>query len=150
MLDYSFPSRQGSEEPEEDLMRGLSDPGSTPETESHHADPNRFIAYVWHNITLHDPGTSSEFEKFALNQLFPSVNTTGDPPDEHNLLNGTTGYVCLSRLTYAVHQTPLPVWLSEQAEQLTTALRRGLSAFGEVTPLGFYYDVAAWRQKLGD
>jgi len=130
-----------------------SDPGSLDQNNpsiQNHSDPNRFVAHVWH-ITLHNPDKKEEFEKFLVEQLLPSINTntTGQPPDKHALLDGTGGYACLSFLTYAVHQTPLPVWLSEQVEELTKALRGGLSAFGEVAPPEFYYNVAAWRQKLG-
>jgi hypothetical protein len=114
-----------------------------------HSDPNRFVAYVWHKITLYDPDKKEEFEKFLIGQLLPSINTTGQPLDKHALLDGTEGYACLSFLAYAVHHTPLPVWLSEQVEELTKALRGGLSAFGEVASPEFYYEVAAWRQKLG-
>ena len=130
-------------------MSEHSDPGSSSSVQQQ-SDPDHLTAYVWHKIALHNQQRSSDFEKFALEQLLPSVNTTGEPPDEHTLLNGTGGYVCLSRLSYAVHQTPFPIWLSDQVEQLTKALRAGLSTFADVAPPEFYYDVAAWRQKLGD
>ncbi len=113
-------------------------------------DPSRFTAYVLHKITLRDSGNRSEFEKLAIGDLLPRINTSGEPPDQHTLLDGTGGYVCLSRLTYGVHQTPLPVWLSNQVQDLTRMLREGLHGSGDVADPEFYYDVAAWRRKLGN
>jgi hypothetical protein len=124
----------------------LDDGAASPPSEP---DPNRFTAYVLHKITPRDSINRSEFEKFAIGQLLPHINTSGEPPDQHALLDGAGGYLCLSRLTYGVHQTPLPTWLSNQVQDLTRLLREGLHEFGDLAEPEFYYDVAAWRRKLG-
>jgi|1185.fasta_scaffold1057755_1 hypothetical protein len=112
---------------------------------------NPVHAYVLHALTLRDAGRDEEFQKFMLAQLLPSINTSPeDDPDQHTLLGGDTGnYVCLSRLSYGVHQTPFPTWLVDQVEELTRKLQAGLKDFANVSKSAFYYDVAAWRHHFG-
>ena len=113
-------------------------------------------AYVLHAVTLRSAGRDNDFQKFAIEQLLPGINTSpADDPDQHNLLGGDNqepgrSYVCLSRLSYGVHQTPFPTWLGDQVNNLTEKLQAGFKDFADVSKLQVYYDVAAWRRQFGD
>ena len=61
------------------------------------------IAYVLQTINLHDGVNGDEFQKFMLQELFPTVDTNPDgEPGQHILLNGGSydEYVWMSRLAY--------------------------------------------------
>ena len=69
------------------------------------------VAFVLQNLTVKDGADKDDFEKFMLEKLFPSVDTSGDgeEPDQHFLLGGSSNeYLWMSRLEYSVHQTPFP------------------------------------------
>ena len=110
------------------------------------------IAYAVHTIKLHDGVNGDEFEKFMLDELFPTVNTNPDgEPDQHFLLNGGSHneYVWMSRLAYEIHHTPLPTWLLNRVESMLDDVRGKLEPYGTHTASTTYYDVAGWRSRLG-
>ncbi len=116
-------------------------------------NPAKPVAFVLRRIILHDRANSDDFEQFMLAELFPAVNTSsnGEQPDQHFLLQGGADneYVWLSRLEYWIHQTPLPQWLFNRVERTDDEVQERLQAFGTSTPAEVYYDVTAWRQRLG-
>lgn len=110
------------------------------------------IAYVLHHIKLHDGVNHDDFERFMLEELFPSVDTSPNgKPDQHFLLSGgqRDEYVWMSQLAYSIHHTPLPTWLSARAEGMVNDVRERLQAFGTHTSSTLYYDVTGWRTVLG-
>jgi hypothetical protein len=108
------------------------------------------VAIVLRTITLHEAAVEDDFERFMLKELFPTVQTgPADMPDQHFLLRGGDSYVWMSRLTYAVHQTPFPVWLGDRVNEMYETVREKVERFGTQTSLEICYDVARWRQHLG-
>jgi hypothetical protein len=110
------------------------------------------VAIVLRTIKLRDGVAEDTFEKFMLEELFPNVQTGSEnEPDQHLLLRGGSRdeYVWMSRLTYAIHQTPLPVWLLDRVKEMYDGVREKVERFGTQTLSEVYYDVAAWRRRLG-
>ena len=110
------------------------------------------IAYVLQTIKLHDGVNGDEFEKFMLEDLFPTFDTNPDgEPDQHFLLNGGSHneYVWLSRLAYELHHAPLPNWLLHRVESMVDDVKGKLEPYGTRTASTTYYDVAGWRSRLG-
>jgi hypothetical protein len=99
-------------------------------------------AYAQRQICLRDGVSRDTFEKFMLETLFPTVDTSRDVdalggedlrPDEHRLLQAewpSTVYVWLSRIEYSVHQTPFPAWLFSRLDQMYEQAREPLAPFG--------------------
>jgi hypothetical protein len=109
-------------------------------------------AYVLQTIKLHDGVNGDDFQKFVLEELFPTVDTNPDgEPDQHFLLNGGSHdeYVWMSRLAYEIHHTPIPNWLLNRVESLVDDVQGKLEPFGARTASTTYYDVAGWRSRLG-
>ena len=114
-------------------------------------------AYVEREIRLRDGVSRDTFEKFMLETLFPTVDTSRDGdvlggeglrPDEHRLLQAewpSAVYMWVSRIEYSVHQTPFPAWLFSRLEQMYEQAREPLAPFGAYTSeeLRVSYDVAS-------
>jgi len=108
------------------------------------------VATVLRTITLHEGVAEDDFEQFMLKELFPTVQTgPEDEPDQHFLLRGGDPYVWMSRLTYGIHQTPLPVWLTDRVHDMYESVREKVERFGTQTSSEVFYDVAQWRLRLG-
>jgi hypothetical protein len=110
------------------------------------------VATVQRRIVPRDGADADELERAILTDVFPAVQTGTDAePDENVLLRGgpDDGYVWLSRISYDIHQTPLPVWLGNRVTGQTTALGERLAALAEVGEPEVRYDVATWRRRLG-
>jgi hypothetical protein len=113
------------------------------------------IAFVLHDLTLRDTAERDEFEKVATKEILPSFNTNPDSsgaPDLHLLISRSQlgrDYVCLSRLSYSIHHTPLPNWLLNRAEEVGKILQKKLEGVAEVTNRQVFYDVAGWRRITG-
>ncbi len=107
-------------------------------------------AYSFREIRLHEDVNNDAFEKFMVEELFPTVDTSdnGFGPDQHLLLQGDWPgdvYVWMSRLEYFVHQTPFPAWLSSRLGSMYEDAREKLEPFGAYTSEGLEisYDVAS-------
>lgn len=119
-------------------------------------------AYSQREIRLHDGVSRATFEKFMLETLFPTVDTSqgGDAlggeglrPDEHRLLQAewnSAVYMWMSRVEYSVHQTPLPAWLFSRLERMYEQAREPLAPFGAYTSeeRRVFYDVASMGGKF--
>jgi hypothetical protein len=116
-------------------------------------DVHRPVAFVQQMITLREDVSADDFEKFVLEEVFPSIDTSGDGegPDQHVLLAGSVSneYVWLSRLEYMIHQTPLPQWLFNRVERLRQETPEKLEIFATRMPPQVHYDVTGWRRRLG-
>ena len=107
-------------------------------------------AIVLRTITLHEGAVEDEFEQFMIESLFPTVQTgPEDKPDQHFLLRGGEPYTWMSHLSYEIHQTPLPVWLTDRIDEMYKSVQEKVERFGTQTSVEFFYDVAAWRHILG-
>jgi hypothetical protein len=112
-------------------------------------------AFVLHKIMVRDAAKRDEFEKVAIENVLPDIDTNpdgGGDPDLHFLISRHElgdEYVCLSRLSYSIHHTPLPTWLLNRAEKITQGFRDKLGAFADIAEPQVFYDVAAWRRVLG-
>jgi hypothetical protein len=111
------------------------------------------VAFVLQRILRRDDVNDDSFERRMVSDVFPSVNTNdeGAPPDRHLLLrNGAPNeYVWMSYLEYAVHQTPVPLWLSDRVQKMEKDVPEKLETLGTRTSFEFYYDVGAWRRRIG-
>ena len=114
-------------------------------------DLDKPIAVLLHRISLHDSASEDEFEKFMLDEVFPSIDTSseGEAPDQQVLLHGGSPneYVWMSRLEYWIHQTPFPTWLSNRVERTQELLQEKLTRFGVRTSSELYYDVRSPRPR---
>jgi hypothetical protein len=112
----------------------------------------RQVAFVLQNLTVKDGADKDDFEKFMLEKLFPSVDTSGDgeEPDQHFLLGGSSNeYLWMSRLEYSVHQTPFPTWLMDRVRAIQESAQGKLEPFATRTSSETYFDVARWRRFFG-
>ena len=111
------------------------------------------VAVVLQRSVAHEGVSDDDLEQFLLQEVFPSLDTSGDGEgsDQHFLLSaGARGeYLWMSRLEYAIHQTPLPVWLSERVRSMQEGVQEKLEAFATRTSSELYYDVIPWRRILG-
>jgi hypothetical protein len=108
------------------------------------------VAIVLRTITLHEGAVEDEFEQFMIESLFPTVQTgPEDKPDQHFLLRIGEPYTWMSHLSYEIHQTPLPVWLTDRIDEMYKSVQEKVERFGTQTSVEFFYDVAAWRHILG-
>jgi hypothetical protein len=110
------------------------------------------VAFVLQNLNVKDGADKDDFEKFMLEKLFPSVDTSGDgeEPDQHFLLGGSSNeYLWMSRLEYSVHQTPFPTWLTDRVRRIQESAQEKLEPFATRTSSETYFDVARWRRFLG-
>jgi len=110
------------------------------------------VAFALHMIKLHPGVNEDDFEKYMLEVLFPTVDTSPNgESDQHFLLNGgqRDEYVWMSRLAYDLHQTPLPNWLLNRVESQVDGVREKLESFGTHTASTTYYDVVGLRRRLG-
>lgn len=109
------------------------------------------VAVVLQRVVPLDGVNTSDLEKFILQELFPSVDTSSADltPDTHFLLNDDPEYLWMSRLEYPIHATPVPTWLLDRITELKELASTKLSAMATITSANFYYDVGAWRGILG-
>lgn len=117
------------------------------------------LAFVFHTITLNEGIERQEFEKFMLDEIFPTVNTqelsvagVEAGPDHHRLLAGQLregDYTWMIHLEYAIHHTPLPNWLIRRASKSYASVADKIEAFGQKTITNILYDVKEWHQRLG-
>ena len=114
------------------------------------------VALSFRKIALHEGVRHIEFEKFVLEELFPTVDTSGSAsgsgfvPDQHFLLQEdwpSDIYVWMSRVEYGVHQTPFPAWLSNRLSDMYQDAQAKLEPFGSYTAdtLDIAFDVASMR-----
>ena len=108
------------------------------------------VALSSRKIRLHEGVRHDRFERFVLEELFPSVDTSGDgsAPDQHYLYQKdwpSDVYVWMTRLEYSVHQTPFPAWLSDRLFEMYEDARTELEPFGAYTAntLDLAFDVAS-------
>src|SRR5690349_380345 len=102
-------------------------------------DSPKPAAHSLREIRLNDGVSRDTFEKFMLETLFPSVDTSRDAvnlgseplaSDRHVLLQGdwpSDVYVWVTLVEYSVHQTPLPAWLFRRFEGMYEAARESLA-----------------------
>ena len=114
------------------------------------------LAFVLHTIKLHETADAVAFERFMLNEVFPTVDTHNahmgeTTPDQHFLLGGRgiDEYVWMIRLEYFIHHTPLPTWLGNRARESYAGVKDKIEPFGTRTATEFLYDVKEWHQQLG-
>jgi len=50
---------------------------------------------------------------------------------------------------YDLHQTPVPVWLNRQVDNLRKILDDALAGHGTRVSSELFYDVGSWRRRLG-
>jgi len=108
------------------------------------------VALSFRKIALREGVSHSDFEKFMLEDLFPTIDTSDDgfAPDQHFLLQEdwpSDVYVWMSRLEYAVHQTPFPAWLSGRLFDMYEGALAKVEPFGSYTAdtLDTSFDVAS-------
>jgi hypothetical protein len=108
------------------------------------------VALSFRKIALHEGVSHRDLEKFMLEELFPSIDTSEDgfAPDQHFLLQEdwpSDVYVWMSRLEYSVHQTPFPVWLTGRLSDMYENAQGKLEPFGNYTEntLDIAFDVAS-------
>jgi hypothetical protein len=117
------------------------------------------LAFALHSIKLNETANEFDFEKFMLNEIFPSVDTrelgrapsVELAPDQHFLLGGRgfEEYVWMVRLEYFIHHTPLPTWLGRRAREGYASVKDKIEQFGTRTSTELLYDVKEWHQRLG-
>jgi hypothetical protein len=111
------------------------------------------VAFVLQRIVAHEGVSGDDLERFLLQEVFPSLDTSGEGegPDQHFLLNdGARGeYLWMSRLEYSIHQTPLPNWLSARVNSMEEGVQEKLESLATRTSSELYYDVIPWRRMLG-
>jgi hypothetical protein len=96
------------------------------------------IALSFRKVALHEGVRHEDFEKFMLEELFPTIDTSKDgfAPDQHFLLQEdwpSDVYVWMSRLEYLVHQTPFPQWLINRLSDMYENAQGKLEPFGSYT-----------------
>jgi hypothetical protein len=115
------------------------------------------IALSFRKVALHEGVRHEDFEKFMLEELFPTIDTSanaidtsanGFAPDQHFLLQEdwpSDVYVWMSRLEYSVHQTPFPQWLTGRLSDMYENAQGKLEPFGSYTEntLDIAFDVAS-------
>jgi hypothetical protein len=110
------------------------------------------IALSFRKVALHEGVRHEDFEKFMLEELFPSIDTSEDgfEADQHFLLQEEEDwpsdvYVWMSRLQYSVHQTPFPTWLHNRLHDMYENAQGKLEPFGSYTvdTLDVSFDVAS-------
>jgi len=108
------------------------------------------IALSFRKVALHESATHEDFEKFMLEELFPTIDTSEDgfAPDQHFLLQEdwpSDVYVWMSRLEYSVHHTPFPQWLANRLHDMYENAQGKLEPFGSYTEdtLDIAFDVAS-------
>jgi hypothetical protein len=108
------------------------------------------VALSFRKIALHEGVKHIDFEKFMLEELFPTVDTSDKEgaPDQHFLLQEdwpSDVYVWMSRLEYSVHQTPFPQWLTGRLSDMYENAQGKLEPFGSYTEntLDIAFDVAS-------
>jgi hypothetical protein len=113
------------------------------------------VALSFRKIALHEGVSHRDFEKFMLEELFPTIDTSDDgfAPDQHFLLQEdwpSDVYVWMSRLEYSVHQTPFPGWLSNRLFDIYENAQGKLEPFGSYTAdtLDTAFDVASMRGRF--
>ena len=108
-------------------------------------------AVLLQRITPKGDTNKHDLEKFILDELFPTVDTSSDglKPDEQLLLSDEHQYLWTTRLEYPVHATPFPTWLLDRVTQLKDQAQTKLSAMATIDSADLYYDAAAWRRILG-
>ena len=117
------------------------------------------LAFIFHAIKLNEGVDERKFEKFMLDEIFPTVNTQGSGfagaeagPDHHRLLAGQPwegDYIWMIHLEYAIHHTPFPNWLARRASASYERVAGKIKAFGERSTTNILYDVQEWHQRLG-
>jgi hypothetical protein len=112
------------------------------------------VALSFRKIALHEGVSHRDFERFMLEELFPTIDTSenGSAPDQHFLLQEdwpSDVYVWMSRLEYSVHQTPFPAWLSDRLFDMYQNAQEKLEPFGRYTKdtLDTSFDVASMRGR---
>jgi hypothetical protein len=108
------------------------------------------IALSFRKVALHESVRHEDFEKFMLEELFSTIDTSEDgfAPDQHFLLQEdwpSDVYVWMSRLEYSVHQTPFPQWLTGRLSDMYENAQGKLEPFGSYTEdtLDIAFDVAS-------
>jgi hypothetical protein len=108
------------------------------------------IALSFRKVALHEGVRHEDFEKFMLEELFPTIDTSEDgfAPDQHFPLQEdwpSDVYVWMSRLQYSVHQTPFPTWLHNRLHDMYENAQGKLEPFGSYTvdTLDVSFDVAS-------
>jgi hypothetical protein len=108
------------------------------------------IALSFRKVALHEGVRHEDFEKFMLEELFPTIDTSEDgfAPYQHFLLQEdwpSDVYVWMSRLEYSVHQTPFPQWLTGRLSDMYENAQGKLEPFGSYTDdtLDIAFDVAS-------
>jgi hypothetical protein len=103
------------------------------------------LAFALHTIKLNETANELDFEKFMLNEVFPSVDTRGLgfpavelAHDQHFLLGarGFDEYVWMMRLEYFIHHTHLPTWLGGRAREGYASVKDKIEQFGTRTSTG--------------
>ena len=113
------------------------------------------IALSFRKVALHEGVRHEDFEKFMLEELFPTIDTSEDgfAPDQHFLLQEdwpSDVYVWMSRVEYPVHHTPFPLWLSTRLSDMYEDAREKLEPFGAYTSdtLAVSFDVASMHGRF--
>jgi hypothetical protein len=108
------------------------------------------VSLSFRKIALHEGVSHRDFERFMLEELFPTIDTSDSrsAPDQHFLLQEdwpSDVYVWMSRLEYSVHQTPFPAWLSSRLSDMYENAQGELEPFGRYTKdtLDTSFDVAS-------
>jgi len=118
------------------------------------------VALSFRKIALHEGVSHSDFEKFMLEELFPTIDTSenGFAPDQHSLMrfqedwsSGVRTYVWMSRLEYFVHQTPFPNWLFMRLSDMYEDAQAKLEPFGSYPADTFdiAFDIASMPFSFG-
>jgi hypothetical protein len=103
-------------------------------------------------------GAEESFEDHFYAEVLPALkaNPDGQPTDQHFLLDDigspevpARGYFVLSTVGYDLHQTPVPVWLHRQVDNLRQILDDALADHGTRVSSELFYDVGSWRRRLG-
>ncbi len=110
------------------------------------------VAFSLRRIRLKEDSDRDEFERFMLEDLFPSVDTSdsGEEPDQHFLVQDTQSsdeYIWLTRMEYFIHQTPTPGWLLRRVEEMHGNAEERLSKYATALSSETHYDVARWRKR---
>ena len=113
------------------------------------------VAFSLYTIKLREGQDADDFEKFMLEEVFPTVNANVDGDlisvNQHVLLNAGSPdeYVWMTRLEYFIHHTPLPGWLLNGVESMHDSVREKLEPFGTNTSSTILYDVADSGRRIG-
>ena len=103
-------------------------------------------------------GDEESFEDHFYTQVLPALhaNPDSEPTDQHFLLDAIGSpdtsagrYFTLSTVGYALHQTPVPVWLHQQVDRLHKILDDAFAGRATRVSSEVFYDVGDWRRRLG-